>query len=150
MPRHHNILFVLADGGRARLVRRSSETGDYVTVREIDGGDRIKEVRAWMRTHPAGRSQESGGTSRRSAVGPEDPYRQVKTEFMAKAAAAAKDFGAEHACEGVVLVATRRLLPILREQFASGPKVLNRLAKDLTKVPDHELPAWLSDLEFAL
>ncbi len=147
MPAHQNILFVLADGGHARLVSHAPQNGDYVTVREIDGSKGIKEVRAWMRTHPAGRSQESGGTSRRSAVGPEDPYRQVKADFMARVAEATKALDAERAHVGVVLVATRRLLPILREQFASGPKVLNQLAKDLTKVPDHELPAWLSTLE---
>jgi hypothetical protein len=27
--------------------------------------------------------------------------------------------------------------------------VINELAKDLTKTPDHELPNWLSSLELA-
>ena len=142
------IIFVLADGAHARLVQHSPETGDYVTVREIDGDKGIQEVRAWMKSHPAGRTHDATSSSR-SGVGPEDPYRQVKADFMATTAAAAKEMDSDGAYEGFVLVATRRLLPILRKHFAPGTRVLNELAKDLTKVPDHELPAWLSSLELA-
>jgi len=146
MTNHPKILFVLADGSRARLVLRSHETGDFVTLREIDGGGELREVRAWAHGHPAGRSHESASPSR-SAVGPEDPYRQVKADFMAQVADAARIVTAEHGEAGVVLVATRRLLPILRREIGSGVRVLGQLAKDLTKVPDHELPAWLAPLE---
>jgi protein required for attachment to host cells len=147
MARHRKIIFVLADGAHARLVEHSPDTGDYVTVREIDGDGRIKEVRSWMKTHPTGRAFASGPTTARSAVGSEDPYRQVKDEFMAQVANAAKEMNAQDPHEGVVLIAPKRLLPVLRKQFEPGPKVLNELAKDLTKAPDHDLPAWLSSLE---
>ena len=144
--KHRKIIYVLADGSRARLVRRSPDTGAFVTVSEIDGKGRLSEVRAWAKSHAAGRSHESGSAAR-SAVGPEDPYRQVKAEFMATTAGDAQQLAADGAYEGVVLVATRRLLPVLRKEVGSHMVVLNELAKDLTKVPDHELPTWLSSLE---
>jgi protein required for attachment to host cells len=146
MNRATNIIFVLADGARARLVQRSADTGAFVTVREIDGGGEIEATRAWAKSHPPGRSMESS-TGRRAGVGSEDPYRQVKEAFMATVASAAKEMAATR--EGVVLVAPERLLPVLRGEFDHGPKVINVLAKDLTKTPDHELPNWLNALELA-
>ena len=143
---HPKILFVLADGSRARFVRRSPQTGDFVTVREVDGGDRLREVRAWAQSHPPGRSFQSAPAAR-SAVGPEDPYRQVKADFMEQIADAARMLAAEDATVGMVLIATRRLLPVLRRDVGPHVRVLNELGKDLTKVPDHELRPWLAPLE---
>lgn len=146
MTRHPKILFVLADGSRARLVRRSPETHDFVTVREIDGGGHLREAHVKAKSHPSGRSFQSASPTR-SAVGADDPYRQVKMDFMGQIAEAARTLAAEDGSAGVVLIATQRLLPELRRDVGTGMRVLGQLAKDLTKVPDHELAAWLAPLE---
>jgi len=146
MPRHRKITFALADGSRARFVERSPDTGHFVTVQEIDGADRLREARAWAKSHPPGRSFESGG-SLRHGVGKEDPYRQTKAEFAAEVAEALSRRALES--EGVVLVAPARILGELRKHLDPRTKVLNALAKDLGKTPDHELHEWLDSLELA-
>ena len=147
MTQHHpKILFVLADGAHARMVRRSAETGDFVTVREIDGGGHLRAAHVKAKSHPSGRSFQSASPSR-SAVGADDPYRQVKMDFMGRIAEAAETLAAEDGSAGVVLIATRRLLPELRRDMGSGVRVLGQLAKDLIKVPDHALVEWLGPLE---
>ena len=39
--------------------------------------------------------------------------------------------------------------PTLGRDVGPHVRVLSELAKDLTKVPDHELRTWLAPLEFA-
>ena len=147
MP-HPRFLFVIADGGRARLVRRSPDTGDFVTEREIDGGEHLRSLRAFLRRNPPGRSFESA-TSARHAVSPEDPYRQAKEEFAAEVADAAVKLATSENVSDVVLVANARTLPPLRRRIGSRVRITGQLGKDLTKVPDHELSHWLTSLELA-
>jgi protein required for attachment to host cells len=127
-------------------VERSAETGQFVTVQELDGSGRLAATRAWVKSHPPGRSVESGGTLHHD-VGKEDPYRQTKAEFAAEVAAALARRVITHGRDGVVLVAPARILGELRKHLDPGAKVLNTLAKDLGKTPDHELHEWLDTLE---
>jgi protein required for attachment to host cells len=143
MPTRAKLLYLLADGASARLVKhREQETG-FVTVREFDGRSRLAVVRAEQRDEAAGRSYESA-TSARHGVGREDgAYRRAKEAFAAEAAQALDRMIADGDWEGVVLVAPARLLPALRSHLAARTKVVRTLAKDLLKVPDHELGRWL-------
>ena len=144
MPRSSHLLYLLTDGGRARLVRRSSESGNYVTVDEIDGGDRLRLLRKELRASPPARAF-SKGSPRRSAVGEEDFYRPAKEAFMAEVADRAIDFARKEQMDGVFLAAPARLIGPLKARLDEQIPVTGTIRKDLTKAPDHELGAWLNE-----
>jgi len=52
MPRKRRPLFVLADGGRARLIERHPETRALITIAEVDGAGRLDAARAAARARP--------------------------------------------------------------------------------------------------
>jgi len=120
--------FVIADGARARWVRRSEGVDDFTTTREIAAAERPAGA-------PGGVVFESGG--QRFNIEP----RQSAAE--ASINAEAEDF------DRLAVVAPARVLNAIRDGLsaAAGAKLARTLAKDLTKTPDHELGAWLRPLE---
>ena len=140
------LIYLLADGAHARIVEQSSETGHFVTVSTLDGTAALEVVRAEQRDEQPGRSFESGSAARHG-VGGGDAYRRAKAEFAHKAASALNRELAREARDAVVLVAPARLLPALREHLHAP--VAAELAKDLIKVPDHDLGQWLHSLSLA-
>ncbi|HJV43586.1 host attachment protein [Caulobacter sp.] len=140
-----SVLFIVADGARARLVVRSADNGDFITLREVDGRERLETLRRELRASPAGRSQESASPTRRS-VGRTESVRQAKEAFVAEAAALAVAEHADHAQDGVVVVAPERLAAILQKNLEGRLKIVGVLAKDLTKVPNHALRSWLDPI----
>jgi len=145
MPKRgpNKLIYLLADGAHARLVEQSNETGHFVTLRTLDGAAALEVVRAEQRDEPPGRSFESGSAARHG-VGREDAYRRAKSDFAHRAASALNRELAREKRDGVVLVAPARLLPALREHLHAP--LVAELAKDLIKVPDHDLGQWLHPL----
>lgn len=146
MP-NRKLLYLIADGARARLVRRSPETGDFVTLSEIDGRDRLRVLRGELRRGSPGRSFQSG-TPERHAVGREDYFRQAKEAFAAEIAEQAADVCRQDSYEGVVIAAPARLIGALKEQVAGRATVAGAVEKDLTKAPDARLPQWFDHVAF--
>jgi protein required for attachment to host cells len=146
MPKHLNLLYLIADGGVARIAERAAGTGDFVTRRTLDGKARLATLREEQRDEEAGRSMESA-TSARHAVGREDVYRRAKADFARHAADVVSEAMASGVWEGVVLVAPARLLPVFRAELEGRAQVVHTLAKDLTKTPDHALRRWLDSAE---
>jgi protein required for attachment to host cells len=143
------LLFVLSDGGRARLVERAASDGAYSTIEEIDGTGRLATLRKDLRASPPGRSFSSA-SPRRAAVGPEDYLRPTKEAFVREVAERAAEVCRSRKFKGVVVAAPSRLLAELRRGVEEHAPVAASLCKDLTKAPDHELGAWLDDLAFKL
>jgi len=148
MTKPFRILFILADGARARFVARSPGSDDFVTLREVDGSERLQTLRRELRASPPGRSHESSSPNRRT-VGREDFFRQAKEAFVAEVADLAADAFPDEAGDGVAIAAPSRLLGPLRTRLEPKIRVLAELSKDLTKIPDHELSRWLNKLEVA-
>lgn len=146
---NRSLLFILADGARARLVARSRETGDFVTLREFDGSDGLRLLRSELRASPQGRSQESMSPTRRS-VGRTDTVRHAKESFAAEAVDAAVEALAARNRDGVVLVAPARLIDAMRRRLGGRARLAGVLRKDLTKTPDHALGEWLAPLDRAI
>jgi protein required for attachment to host cells len=144
-----NLLFVLTDGGRARLVERAASNGAYSTIEEIDGAARLATLRKELRASPPARSFSSA-SPRRSAVGPEDYLRPAKEAFVREVAEHAAEVCRHRKFNGVVVAAPARLLGELRRGVEEHAPVAASLGKDLTKAHDHELGAWLDDLTFKL
>jgi protein required for attachment to host cells len=139
---------VIADGEHARIVVAKEKGASYVTLREFTsqtvhasshelGGDR------------PGRTQESATTVRHAIQPRSDPHEQGKQEFAREVAAALNDASAKNEFDHIVLVAQPRLAASLRAGFAEAlrRKIVGRLQKDLTKVPDHELARHLDAIE---
>lgn len=136
------LLYLITDGGRARLVRRSPETGQYTTVEEIDGGARLRALRRKVRSSLPARSFASFSKAR-SAVGKEDFYRPAKDEFVREVAERAISLAKREQLEGVFVAAPNRLIGPLKAGLGRRIAIGGLLRKDLTKAPDHELGNWL-------
>lgn len=144
MPKPAKLLFILTDGGRARFVERSAETGRFVTFEELDHTGRLRELRAELRATPPARAFSSA-SPRRSGVGPEDPVRPAKEAFMGEVAERAGELVRARGLDGVVLAAPTRLIGPLRMRLARRARVTGAIRKDLTKAPDHHLGGWLNE-----
>lgn len=136
-------LFIIADGAHAKFVVRSPETGNFVTVREIDGSERLRTLRAELQASPLATGHESLSPTRRS-VGATGYIRQAKEAFVREVADLAAGSFAEQARDGVVLVAPARLIGIMRAHLEGRVKTVGVLRKDLVKVPDRDLHDHLS------
>jgi protein required for attachment to host cells len=143
MPKPLRTQFVIADAGRARWVRRSDETRDFVTTREIKA-DR-----------PVGDVEDSGvvfegSSGRPSGVrDPQDAVRKAREGFAAEIAAELDAEARRGEFQRLAVVAPSHTLEAIRNHLA-GPAadaLAASLAKDLTKTPDHELKTWLEPLE---
>lgn len=142
----NKLIYLVIDGARARFVVRSPDTGDFVTVRELDGAERLADARARLRGAAQGRSFESAAAARHTVGRDEGVYQRVKAAFAAEAAKALLETAAARECDEVVLVASARLLPQLRRALDPSLVVVGEVGKDLTKVPDHALAEWLEPL----
>lgn len=146
MHARRTALFVLADGGRARLVARDPDNRAFRTLREIDGLEALEAVRETARRNPSVRSVQSA-TGVGHTTGQEDPYRPAKAAFAAGVAAAAVATCQARGDDGMVLVAPARTLADLRAAVGRAAAVVSELDRDLVKTPDEELERWLAPLE---
>lgn len=144
MPRATRLLFLLTDGGRARLVERSPGNGHYVTIEEIDGGSRLQTLREELATSAPGRSISST-SPRRASVGRDDYLRPAKEAFVSEVADRAATVCRRAKFDGVVVAAPSRLIGPLKRSLEGRIAVAGALRKDLTKAPDSALGAWLND-----
>jgi len=136
--------FVIADGARARWVLHSDETHDFVTVREL------KSDAGPPAAGPAGVVFENSSGRGSGVRELQDASQRRREHFAVEVAAALDQEAAKDGFQRLALVAPSRMLNAIRERL-SGParaKLAACLAKDLTKVPDHELGPWLRELEF--
>lgn len=77
-------------------------------------------------------------------MGKEDYVRPAKEAFMVEVAARAGALMRERGFEAVFLAAPPQLIGPLRTRFEGVATAAGAIRKDLTKVPDHELSAWLN------
>ncbi|MBS0297102.1 MAG: host attachment protein [Proteobacteria bacterium] len=147
MPKTLKLLFVLADGGRARFVMRSG-AGDYAVVKALDGTPALTAARAASRGATPGVVFESA-TAAPHGLRPKGVVQQAKAVFAAEVAGAAEREARRQGAAGLVLVAPARTLSLLRTHLGAASPVLASLAKDLGKTPAHELGRWLNSLELS-
>jgi protein required for attachment to host cells len=141
---HRKLLFVLADGGRARFVRYSPVTDAFVTEAEADHTGELNALRAKRR----GETKIStfvGASPHRRGGGEDNHLRHAKEAFAAQVAGVAAEMVREQGLEGVIIVAPARLTGALRASLDHQAPVKGVLTKNLTKTPDHALKEWLSE-----
>lgn len=144
MPRAPRLLFLLTDGGRARLVARSPENGHFVTLEEIDGTRALHALRQELKASPPARAISST-SPRRSAIGQEDYLRPAKEAFIGKVAQRAAELCHHQEMAGIVVAAPARLIGPLKAELEGRATVVGAVRKDLTKTPNSALGAWLND-----
>lgn len=138
------LLYVLADGARARMVEHRSEAHRYTTIDEIDARDGLRQLRRELRGSPQARNQQSGSPGLHHTVGRGGYVDEAKQAFVRQVAERVSMLLRDRGYRGVVLAAPDRLLGPLRERLQeAGAETRGAINRDLTKTPDIALAAWL-------
>lgn len=139
MPQHHNLCFVIADGGHARFVMPASDNALH-TVEAVNSTTVHKHDRDLVSDRP-GRSFESGTTGRHAYTPRTDPHELAKDQFTRAVARRVNEDSAASVFNELVIVAPAHVLSELTDGLdaPTRAKLLGSLAKDLVKTPDHEL-----------
>ena len=130
MPKHRNLLIVLADGEHARFVR----PGPHESIHPDPAFDPVNKLSADPGSHT--------GSSEHRALTPEyDPHSLEKQKFAQHIAIRLNHAAAQGAFNELVIVAPPHTMSGIRDHLDSttAPTVVGTLAKDLVKTPDHEL-----------
>lgn len=154
MPRqtHEKTWVLIADGARARIFVQAAPGGTLEPVlKEEDTKSRLHTRE--LGTDKPGRTHERIADGSRHALAPRVDWHVFEKQLFAKKMAKILDQGAaQKSYDRLVLVAPPKALGELREAIgkAARESVVKEIAKDLTPVPPHELPAHLEDaLRFA-
>ena len=145
--RHNRIWYVVADGGRARIVTRDEDL-HFHTSREIDSAD-LHHRSQDLGTERPGRGHESATVARHAVEPRTDPHRQAKSVFVESVAALLDEENVRGSFDQLVLVAPDRVLSQLEHALgkAAAGKIGARLQKDLTRTPDGQLASHLESLK---
>jgi protein required for attachment to host cells len=138
-----DVWILVADGARARLLRRAEGARQLAVIWEDESAD-AREKASDLTSDRPGRAFESGASERRSAMAPRtDPKRHAKDMFAARLAARLER--ELPAAARLVLVAAPATLGELRTRL--GPDVLRRVVeeidKDLTAATPDDVAAHL-------
>jgi protein required for attachment to host cells len=135
--------FIIADGARARWVKRSTHADDFVTERELA-------------SEPEPRGAEPAGGAFVSASG--RPYfaaranvapRRNHLRFVEQLTDAINAGIAQGGVERLAIVAPARMLSEISRGLSAPARarLAKTLAKNLAKTPDHQLMEWLRPME---
>lgn len=144
------IWYVVADGGRARIVEQRHGQEAFDTRQELVAAD-IHRRSHDLGTERPGRTHESG-TSAHHAVQPRnDLHRAAKEDFVHEVAALLNEASRRDEFDGLVLVAPAHPLGDLRDALdeTTRRKITGELQKDLTKVPNGDLAGHFAGLSRA-
>lgn len=139
MPKDRNLLFVIADGEHARLVRPAGDNALH-TQTEIDS-PAAHQRSADLRSDRPGATFHTGSTAHHGVEPRHDPHELEKARFAQDIAQRLNDAAARGEFEELVLVAPPRTLSAIQADLAvtARERVIGTLDKDLVKTPDHEL-----------
>ena len=145
MPQTHKLCFLVADGEHARFLRPAEDNA-------LHAFETMNSATAHLRTSDlvsdrSGRSFESDSVTRHAHTPRHDPHDEAKKKFAHIVAARANALSAADAFHELVLVAPSHILSEIADALdqPAAARVTGRLAKDLTKVPEHDLPPHLKE-----
>lgn len=133
---------VIADGARARVMQNSGPGKGVIAVEEMTfEGDH--SLSSEVMSDRLGRAFDSVGRGRHAMSPSTDPHNHLKSEFL-REIADALDSRAD-AFDRLILVAPPQALGLLRKLLSPVVvrKVKSELGKDLTHVPNADLPLHL-------
>jgi protein required for attachment to host cells len=142
--------YVVADGGRARILQKRDAEAMFDTIRELVSADLHRRTHELGSERP-GRTHESANSAHHAVEPRHDLHRAEKRSFVRELAEALNEAGAGEEFDRLVLVAPAHALRDLHEGLdaATRRKIGAQLRKDLTRVPAAELAKHLTDLKGA-
>ncbi len=142
MTRPLKTQFIVADGGRARWVRRNAGAEDLVTIRTLHAAHDL--------TGGSKRPVFEGSACGRFSLEERPTATEVcAARFPAEVAEAIDgDMASGEIARLAIVAPSRTLAQIVRRLTpAATARLAGTVAKDLGKTPDHELSGWLQTLE---
>ena len=138
--KHPRTWYVVADGGRARIVQKRNGENAFDMHRELVSAE-IHSHTHELGTGRPGRTHESAMSARHAMQPREDLHRADKRSFVNEA-------NTRNEFDCLVLVAPAHALSDLRHALDSPTqhKIVAQLQKDLTKVPDADLKEHLAGI----
>jgi protein required for attachment to host cells len=146
MPAYRHLWIAIADGAHARIVVPGERGGTFRTETSFDSAaEHLKS--ADIGTDRPGRAFESSGATRHAIEPRHDPHEMEKSRFILMVAERLNQESAEGSFDHLVLAAPPHLIHELREALdtPTRAKLVGTLNKDLTKTPDDDLPAHLTE-----
>jgi protein required for attachment to host cells len=148
--KHPTIWYVVADGGRARIVQKRDGQETFDTRQEFVSANLHRHTHE-LGTERPGRVHESAASAHHAVQPRQDLHQADKQNFVHEVAAVLNEASQRHEFDGLVLVAPAHALGDLRQALdaATQRKITGELQKDLTNVPDGDLAAHLADVSSA-
>lgn len=148
--KHPRTWYVVADGGRARIVQKRDKQEAFDTRQELVSADLHHRTRD-LGTERPGRTRESGMSAHHAVQPREDLHRAEKQDFVREVAAVLNEANQRNEFDCLILVAPAHPLGDLRNALdeATQRKITAELQKDLTKVPDADLAEHFAGLKRA-
>lgn len=147
MPRHKITWIVLADGSRARVVKRRDDIAGFDVVADLSSTEAHVPSHL-IGSERLGRIRESGNAAHHAIEPRVDPHQERLTAFLRSVADYLNEQSAAKTFDHLILFAPPHALGELRNMLdvAAKAKVLAEAPKDLTKLPIEELPKHLEGL----
>ena len=137
---------LIADGARARILRSEGRGSALTQVGNILEGDNRKtgEIGA----EKQGRAYDPSGAGRHAMEPRVDWHTHEKHQFAKNLAAQLNKSAQAKEFERLAMIAPAKVLGDLRAALGkqAGELLVAELSKDLTGIPDHELPAHLEKI----
>jgi len=135
---------VIADGAQARILANSGPGKGIAPLPGTEMHQTMHPSRDINADRP-GRSHDRMGPGRHSMEPPSDPHREEKRRFAEGLADRLNTAALSHSYDRLILIAPAKTLGDLRSALnkEAAAKISGELSKDLTKIPDHELPDHL-------
>jgi protein required for attachment to host cells len=132
--------YVVADGGRARILQKRDAEDMFDMIREMVSADLHRRTHDLGSERP-GRTHESANSAHHAVEPRQDLHRAEKRSFVHDIAEALNEAGAGDEFDRLILVAPAHALHTLHDGLdtATKAKVAAQLQKDLTHVPAAEL-----------
>jgi protein required for attachment to host cells len=145
--KHPRTWYVVADGGRARVLQKREGRDGFDIQLELVSTEIHSSTRDLGAERP-GRGHESANAAHHAVEPREDLHRAEKLQFVDEVAEALNQANARGAFDRLILVAPARALSELRDALdaETGRKVVGELQKDLTKAPVADLAQHFADV----
>lgn len=138
---------VIADGAQARVFENHGP-GKGLTALPSEEMHKIPRPSRAIAADRPGRSHDRMGPGRHAMEPPTDPHREEKRRFADLLAEHLNEAAQAGSYDRLILVAAPKTLGDLRKALGkdAAAKLDGELDKDLTKVPEHELPGHLNGM----
>jgi len=138
---------VIADGAKARILENDGP-GKGLNARPVDELRHALPPSRDIDADRPGRTHDRMGPGRHAMEPPTDAHREEKRRFADEIARHLNDAAQAGSYDRLVLVAAPKTLGDLRQALSkeAAAKLDGELAKDLTKIPDHDLPGHLGEV----